>query len=152
MNFIIDVWNMISLLVNQHLWLTNFPLELASGIPTKTKSIFLLFFIMLMIIFTHHGMVIPWCWKVANRSRWLTNEEENLKQTGIQMQAIGADLVNVVEQGYQLMTFWPWDERTQEWTNGMCHVLFPPAGDRWGLWNDTVVLRCICRSWGYPLH
>lgn len=32
-------------------------------------------------------------------------EEENLKNAEIQMQAIGADLVNVVDQGYQLMTF-----------------------------------------------
>jgi hypothetical protein len=33
------------------------------------------------------------------------NEEENLKQAEIQMQAIGADLVDVVDRGYQLMTF-----------------------------------------------
>lgn len=32
-------------------------------------------------------------------------EEENLKQAEIQMQAIGSDLVNVVDQDYQLMTF-----------------------------------------------
>ncbi len=32
-------------------------------------------------------------------------EEDNLKQAEIQMQAIGADLVDVVDRSYQLMTF-----------------------------------------------
>ncbi|WP_455379889.1 DsrE family protein [Acidihalobacter prosperus] len=32
-------------------------------------------------------------------------EENNLRESEIQMQAIGSDLVNVVNQGYQLMTF-----------------------------------------------
>ncbi len=32
-------------------------------------------------------------------------EEETLKRTEIQMQAIGADLVSAVERGYQLMSF-----------------------------------------------
>ncbi|OBS10522.1 DsrE family protein [Acidihalobacter prosperus] len=32
-------------------------------------------------------------------------EEDNLREAEIQMQAIGADLVNVVDQGYQMMTF-----------------------------------------------
>ena len=32
-------------------------------------------------------------------------EEDNLREAEIQMQAIGADLVHVVDQGYQMMTF-----------------------------------------------
>lgn len=32
-------------------------------------------------------------------------EEAHLREAEIQMQAIGADLVNVVDQGYQVMTF-----------------------------------------------
>ncbi|AOU97671.1 hypothetical protein BI364_06615 [Acidihalobacter yilgarnensis] len=32
-------------------------------------------------------------------------EEDNLREAEVQMQAIGADLVTVVEQGYQMMTF-----------------------------------------------